>query len=99
MGSELDLLKKYPKSKRNLDERSLGTTDEVREIARKFDKQFFDGERKYGYGGYNYHPRFWTNVVKDFAGMTNLKTVVRLVVKRFAIYDFKLFNSSFELSE
>jgi SAM-dependent methyltransferase len=102
MGSELDLLKKYPKSKRNLDERSLGTTDEVREIARKFDKQFFDGERKYGYGGYNYHPRFWTNVVKDFVEHYQLKEGSKILDigcgKGFMIYDFKLFNPSFKLS-
>ena len=102
MGSELDLLKKYPKSKRNLDERSLGTTDEVREIARKFDKQFFDGERKYGYGGYNYDPRFWTNVVKDFVEHYQLKDGSKILDigcgKGFMIYDFKLFNSSFKLS-
>ena len=102
MGSELDLLKKYPKSKRNLDERSLGTTDEVRKIARKFDKQFFDGERKYGYGGYNYDPRFWTNVVKDFVEHYQLKDGSKILDigcgKGFMIYDFKLFNPSFKLS-
>ena len=45
---EIDLLKNYPKSKRNLDEREK-KTDEERKIARKFGKDFFDGERRFGY--------------------------------------------------
>ena len=63
---EINLLKKYPITKRHLDEALLDRTDDVREIARKFNKDFFDGERKYGYGGYNYNPRYLTEVVKDF---------------------------------
>ena len=102
MGSEIDLLIKYPRSKRNLDERSLGTNDEVRNIARKFDKEFFDGERKYGYGGYNYNPRFWTEVVKDFAKYYQLKDGSKILDigcgKGFMIYDFSLLNPSFKLT-
>ena len=30
----------------------------ARQIARKFDKDFFDGERKFGYGGYNYNEKY-----------------------------------------
>ena len=65
MGREIDLLKNYPVSKRNLDERAKKTEVE-RQIARKFGKEFFDGDRRFGYGGFNYNPKFWTNVVKDF---------------------------------
>jgi len=34
--------------------------DKVRsmKVARKFDKEFFDGERRFGYGGYKYDGRF-----------------------------------------
>ena len=62
---EIDLLKRYPKTKRDLSARSLEKTDEVRAVARQFGKEFFDGDRKYGYGGFNYHPRFWTEAVQD----------------------------------
>ena len=37
---EINLLKKYPITKRNLDEALLDRTDDVREIARKFNKDF-----------------------------------------------------------
>ena len=56
---EINLLEKYPKTKRNLEKRSSEKTDKVRETARKFDKEFFDGDRKYGYGGFTYNPKYW----------------------------------------
>ena len=32
--------------------------EKIREIARKFDYEFFDSERKYGYGGFSYNKDF-----------------------------------------
>ena len=61
--SEINLMDKYPRSKRNIEERASLIKEEHREIARKFEKDFFDGDRLYGYGGYNYHPRFWQEPV------------------------------------
>ena len=66
MGKEIDLLAKYPKTKRDLTKRLESKSEEVRSVARKFGKEFFDGDREQGYGGYNYNEKFWVNVVKDF---------------------------------
>lgn len=63
MGIEIDLLVNYPKAKRNLDKRAASKTEEDRAIARQFGKDFFDGDRRHGYGGFNYMPRFWQPVV------------------------------------
>jgi SAM-dependent methyltransferase len=63
MGIEIDLLANYPKSKRNLDERIASKTESDREIARRFDKDFFDGDRRHGYGGFSYMPGFWQPVI------------------------------------
>lgn len=63
MGQEIDLLINYPKTKRNVEERGSGKSEEDRLIARKFGKEFFDGDRRYGYGGFNYFPRFWQPVI------------------------------------
>tara|TARA_B100000989_G_scaffold283614_1_gene249659 strand:- start:14647 stop:15300 length:654 start_codon:yes stop_codon:yes gene_type:complete len=98
---EINLLAKYPKTNRDLKEASLERTDEVRKIARKFEKDFFDGERKYGYGGYNYNPKFWTNVVKDFVNHYELSDGSKILDigcgKGFMVYDFLKFNSKFSV--
>ena len=66
MGKEIDLLKEYPKTKRNIDERGQEKTEEDRAIARKFGKEFFDGDRRHGYGGFNYLSRYWQPVIPTF---------------------------------
>ncbi len=63
---EINLLANYPKTKRNVEERGLEKTPEDRRIGRMFGKDYFDGDRRYGYGGYQYHPRFWQPVIPDF---------------------------------
>jgi len=89
---EIDLLKKYPKTKRNLDERKNLKSDEVREVARKFGKEFFDGDRKYGYGGFNYNSKYWSEVVLTFKDFWKIKEGDSLLdigsAKGFMIYDF-----------
>ena len=66
MGVEVNLLKNYPQQNRNTSERALEKNEKIREIARKFDVEFFDTERKYGYGGFTYNKRFWGPVVPTF---------------------------------
>ena len=98
---EINLLKNYPVTKRNLDEALVERTDEVREVARRFDKDFFDGERKYGYGGYNYNPRFWTQVVKDFKDYYDLQDGSKILDvgcgKGFMVYDFLKLNPNLDI--
>ena len=66
MSKEIDLLVNYPKTKRDVKERGNTKTEEDRKIARKFDRDFFDGDRKHGYGGFGYLPRFWQPVIPTF---------------------------------
>jgi ubiquinone/menaquinone biosynthesis C-methylase UbiE len=58
------------------------------------DKDYFDGDRKHGYGGFSYHPRFWTETVKLFKQHYNLEEDVRILdigcAKGFMVKDFKL---------
>ena len=92
MGKEINLLKNYPKAKRDLDNRAKEKSDEDRIIARRFDKDFFDGDRKHGYGGFNYNPRFWQTVVKDFQDYWNLDEKSSILdvgcAKGFMLFDF-----------
>ena len=86
LGNEINLLKRYPKSKRNLKARIETKSDNVREIARKFDKEFFDGHRDYGYGGFNYNPRYWSEVVKDFQSYWKLDSKSKVLDTTIARY-------------
>ncbi len=66
MGTEIDLLKNYPKPKRDVSGRAESKSEEDRALAREFGKAFFDGDRSHGYGGFSYNSRFWEPVVPTF---------------------------------
>ncbi len=93
MGKEINLLENYPKAKRDTNKRASNKTIEDQNLARKFGFDFFDGDRKNGYGGYNYHPRFWENVIPTFQNHWQLSKSFSLLDvgcgKGFMLYDFK----------
>ena len=72
MGQEIDLLENYPKTKRKVEERGASKTEEDRNIAREFGKEFFDGDRSHGYGGFEYFSRFWQPVIPTYKQHWNL---------------------------
>ncbi len=92
MGKEIDLLVNYPKTKRAVETRAAEKTEENRRIGRMFDREYFDGDRRYGYGGFFYHPRFWQPVVKtfqDYYGLTSRSKILDVgCAKGFMLYDF-----------
>ncbi len=91
--AEVNLMIKYPKTKRNIDERESRKLEEDIAIAKQFGKEYFDGPRTQGYGGYYYHPRFWTEVVKDFIkyyGLTKKSKILGVgCAKGFMLHDFR----------
>ena len=93
MGKEIDLLKNYPKSNRNIMMRSEEKTDYHRQIARQFGKEYFDGDRAFGYGGYTYDPRFWEPVMPTFEDYYLLNKGHRILDvgcgKGFMLYDMR----------
>lgn len=54
---EIDLVCAPQGVKRDYDARAKEKTDSVIATAKKFGKDFFDGDRLYGYGGYRYDGR------------------------------------------
>jgi ubiquinone/menaquinone biosynthesis C-methylase UbiE len=90
---EIDLLKKFPKLKRNLDSRKKSKNQETIEIARKFGKDFFDGDKKYGYGGHFYDEKYWSGVVDDFIDYYKLDNHSSILdvgcAKGFMLFEFK----------
>ena len=101
IGKEINLLSKYPKSKRDVSKRGESKTIEQQNLARKFGKDFFDGDRDNGYGGYHYNEKFWKNVIPDFIKYYNLKDGDRILDigcgKGFMLFDFMKANPKFEI--
>jgi ubiquinone/menaquinone biosynthesis C-methylase UbiE len=94
MGQQIDLLKNYPKTKRDVKERGASKTEEDRAVARRFGKDFFDGDRRHGYGGFSYQSRFWQPVVSTFKAHFGLNSKSSLLDvgcgKGFMIHDIAL---------
>lgn len=87
---EINLLSSLPRSKRDIGKRSEEKTPEVIAISKKFDRDYWDGDRKYGYGGYYYDGR-WRPVAKDIIKFFNLKPGMKILDvgcgKAFLLYD------------
>src|SRR5208282_3779626 len=92
MRQEINLLDTHPKTTRDYDKRALEKTPEIIAVAKKFDKDFFDGDRKCGYGGYRYDGR-WKTVVKRMKDYYNLPDNAAILdigcAKGFMLHDFK----------
>lgn len=74
---EVNLLARYPKAKRNVKAR-LGNKEENRRIAMRFGKEYFDGTREQGYGGYRYDGR-WMPIAEDIVAHFGLKAGDRVL--------------------
>src|SRR5260370_962448 len=72
MKQEINLLSKLPRGKRNVNARAEAKTDEIIAISRQYGELYFDGPRKYGYGGYRYDGR-WIPVAEDMVKHFDLK--------------------------
>lgn len=91
--AQINLLDRYPKSARPIDERGKLITEAHRATARQFGFDYFDGERLYGYGGYGYHPRFWRDTVRRFRDHYRLPPDAAILdvgcAKGFMLHDFR----------
>ncbi len=91
MGKEIDLMVNYPRSKRDVKDRGIKKTPEDQKLARKFSKEFFDGDRSHGYGGFSYNPRFWEPVIPTFKNYYSLDQNSEVLdvgcAKGFMLYD------------
>jgi len=91
MSQYVDLMINYPKPKNRLSERIYPSIED-KKIAKRFGSEFFDGERKYGYGGFNYNPIFWEKTVNLFKEFFKLKSDAKILdigcAKGFMMVDF-----------
>jgi SAM-dependent methyltransferase len=70
--AEIDLLRRLPKTTRNLQKRAEAQSAANIAIARQYGEVYFDGSRELGYGGYRYDGR-WLPVARDIVEHFNLK--------------------------
>ena len=102
MGVEINLLENYPHTQRDISGRLICKTKEDQKIACQFGKEFFDGLRNHGYGGFYYNARFWKNVVPAFQQHWNLingDSVLDIgCAKGFMIYDMQLLIQGLQVS-
>lgn len=70
--AEVNLLSKLPRGKRDVKARATAKTPERIRISREFGKDYFDGSREYGYGGYYYDGR-WIPIAEDIVKHFGLK--------------------------
>ena len=89
---EVDRLARYPRST------GRGTLrppvrDQDREIAKRFGREYFDGSRDQGYGGYRYNERFWSGVAEDLRDAYGITPGTRLLeigcAKGFLLHDLR----------
>jgi len=99
MLTELNLLNSFPKVQRDINARKINKIKN-RELALKFGKEYFDGSRDQGYGGYVYDGR-WVKVAKKLKTIFNLSDRSRILdvgcAKGFLLYDLYNLNNKFEL--
>jgi SAM-dependent methyltransferase len=88
---EVNLLDTYPRSKRPIAQREAAAAEQ-RAVARRFDREYFDGERTQGYGGYRYDGR-WVSVatrMRDFYGLAAGDRILDIgCAKGFLLHDFR----------
>lgn len=81
------------KTKRNYLERMINSKVKCMTEAKKYGKNYWDGHRKYGYGGYKYIPGRWTKVakkiIKKFKLNNNSKILDVGCGKAFILFEIK----------
>ena len=101
MKTEINLMKNYPKTKRDPFLRLQEKTEQHKKLAKSFGKDFFDGTRETGYGGFTYNSRFWEPVVPNFVEHFDIKDGDSILdvgcAKGFMLYDFLRYNPNFNV--
>jgi cyclopropane fatty-acyl-phospholipid synthase-like methyltransferase len=75
--AEINLLRRYPRSRRNIAARHA-LQEQQRDVAMRFGAEYFDGDRSQGYGGYRYDGR-WLRVAETFRDHWNLNAGDRVL--------------------
>jgi len=89
--AEVNLLDRYPLTTRDITARAAAVPAQ-REVAKRFEREYFDGDRGQGYGGYRYDGR-WIPVAQRFRDYYRLTAGQRVLdvgcAKGFLLYDLR----------
>ena len=93
MGKQLNIItKNHSKTKRDYLPRMINDKVNCMKIARKYGEDFWDGDRKYGYGGYKYDGR-WKDIAKQLIEYYQLKENAKILDvgcgKGYLLFEFK----------
>jgi len=95
MGKLLNIVTPLHKSsKRDYLARMVDDKVQCMKLAKQYGKDYWDGERRYGYGGYKYIPGRWKTVAEELIGIYNLKSRSKVLDigcgKGYLLYEIKL---------
>ena len=83
----------HKSTNRNYLGRMINQKAECMNVAKKFGQEYWDGDRKFGYGGYKYIPGRWTNVAKSLIKTYKLNNNSKVLDigcgKAFLLYEIK----------
>ena len=92
----------HQQTKRNYIERMQNEKVKCSKIAMKFEKEYWDGDRKFGYGGYKYIPGRWKDVAQKLIDTYKLKSGSNVLDvgcgKGFLLYEMKLLLPDLKIS-
>ncbi len=96
MGRHVNLLRSLPRTSRDTASRKIDKSPDVIYVAKQFGREYFDGDRKYGYGGYKYDGR-WRSVAFDITEHYKRggKTLDVGCAKGFLVHDLLPYTNAF----
>ena len=93
---------KHLRTKRNYIKRMNDKKVHCMNIGRKYDFNYWDGSRKYGYGGYKFIEGYWTKVAKKLVKIYRLNNSSKILDvgcgKGFLLYEIKKYYQKLKLS-
>ena len=103
MGKLINIVTKlHQKTKRNYVKRMMDEKVKCMKIAKKYGRDYWDGKRKYGYGGYKYIPGRWKAEAKKIIKTYNLKPGSKVLDvgcgKGFLLYEMLLLQPRLQVT-
>ena len=101
---QINFWKYYPKNndnRKNISKIRVKISNKLKKKLQKFPKEYFDGDRAHGYGGYYYNKKFFRKIVKRMIKYYKLNNSSKILdigcAKGFMMYEFKKYLPNCEV--